>query len=602
MSFGQQFLAGQRFAQGLVETYQSAKQRRALEEIADAKPQQADEFTAEQGEKIQQVAADPTKHIGYDNGIKAYMSVPKLADNEMGPAQPVEIARASPMTDFLGKRTAGAMTADQVSSAKFKAMADVVAKGDPIQGMRLQREVMQGEREDRKAREEEEFQKALQAEYGNSIFAKKMGEFAPQMQAYQQADAQYKARLQAGESPQSLGLPPQAPQRPAYSVAESLADNGRLLALKASKGKADPAELMKYAEAFKKVSDEGYGQALRLAQSGAPLAKVAEQFNQVGGVKFDPAAVVSDEIVKGADGVPARVIKYRDQAGQVHTINALSELDSIGQAEGYFSRFNKNRDFGLKERELEEVKIRNAEARAEMASMRAAIAQSRGAGAALGSAPVWDDKADAYLRDRYTVKDPATGEVRVDGSGLQFGKTLALAVSQANGGDSTRGVGYAFEKDNELRAAATDPKGQYDAGRHAQLRKQYLAALTAPQQTSAPPAPSAPQPGESAKPKKQNSAKDGEGKKTPPPAPAYAGGRPATMQAFVGSKGAGAAQPTAEPTTEPARAVGSPQSLGDDFASPMARQALAARVADAANGGAPLSKIETLRAKQLRLL
>ena len=383
MSFGAQFLAGQRFAQGLVETYQSAKQRRALEEIADAKPQQVDGFTAEQGEKIQQAAADPTKHISYDNGIKAYMATPKLTDGETGPAQPVEIARQGAMTDFLGKRTPGAMSDGQVQSARQRAMAGVISKSDPVQGMRMMHDVTQGEREDkrwdrddRKATEEEEFQKGYQAEYGQTNHAKNMGQYATQVQAYEK----YQAQIKGGADPATLGAPPPLPTRPVYSYAESLADSGRLLAFKASKGKADPAEILQYAERLQKASDEGYGKALHLAQSGAPLEKVIEQFNQTGNVKLDPAAVVSDQMVPGDDGVPARVIKVRDQNGNVLPINALSELNAIGQAERYFNTFDKNRTFKLKERELEEVKIRNAETRAEMASMRASIAAARGGG------------------------------------------------------------------------------------------------------------------------------------------------------------------------------------------------------------------------------
>lgn len=82
--------------------------------------------------------------------------------------------------------------------------------------------------------------------------------------------------------------------------------------------------------------------------------------------------------------------------------------------------------------------------------------------------------------------------------------------------------------------------------------------------------------------------------------PAYRGGRPAVMDAmFRNSRNA---QPAAAAPPEQPRSGRSPQSLGDDFASPMARQALAARVAEAAQGGAPLTKIEALRAQQLRLL
>lgn len=383
MSFGAQFLAGQKFAQGLIDTYRDAQQRRELDEISKAQPVNADFLSDDASAKVQAAAADPTQQIGYDVGAKAYMATPKLGEDEMGPAQPKQIATAAPMTELLGNRTPGTMTPDQVSGAKFKAMADVIAKGDPIQGMRLQREVKQGERddkrwerEDRKATEDEDFQKGQQAEVAQTIYGKRIGEYATQVQAYEQ----YQAKLKSGAAPETLGAPPAMPQRPTYSEGESLADAGRLLAFKASKGKADPAEILQYAERLRKVDEEGYGKALHLAQSGAPLEKVIEQFNQTGKVKLDPAAVVSDQMVPGDDGMPARVIKVRDQNGNVHPINALSELNAIGQAERYFNNFDKNRTFKLKERELEEVKIRNAETRAEMASMRAGLAAARGGG------------------------------------------------------------------------------------------------------------------------------------------------------------------------------------------------------------------------------
>lgn len=118
--------------------------------VANAKPVQSEELTAEDSAKVQAAAADSSKQIGYDEGAKAYMATPKLAEDEMGPAQPVEVARARPMTEFLGERIEGSMTPEQVSAAKFKAMADVVSKYDPIQGMRLQRDVKQGERDDKR--------------------------------------------------------------------------------------------------------------------------------------------------------------------------------------------------------------------------------------------------------------------------------------------------------------------------------------------------------------------------------------------------------------------------------------------------------------------
>lgn len=437
MSFGAQFLAGQKFAQGLIDTYRDAQQRRELEEISKAQPVSADFLSDDASAKVQAAAADPTQHIGYDVGAKAYMATPKLGEDEMGPAQPKQIATAAPMTELLGKRTPGTMTPDQVSGAKFKAMADVISKSDPIQGMRLQREVKQGERddkrwerEDRKATEEEEFQKGQQAEFAQTIYGKRMGDYATQVQAYEQ----YQAKLKSGAAPETLGAPPAMPQRPVYSVGESLADTGRLLAFKASKGKADPAEILQYAERLQKVSDEGYGKALKLAQGGAPLAKVIEQFNQTGSMKLDPAAIVSDEMVKDADGVPSRVIKVRDASGNVQTINALSELDAIGQAENYFTRFDKNRTFSLNER-----KTTVAERQADIAERRLGALEARqnggggsGSGGASGAgAAGWKERREVLGDFGKLLPSADTAATPQEAKDIQTGNARALARADA---------------------------------------------------------------------------------------------------------------------------------------------------------------------------
>ena len=189
-------------------------------------------------------------------------------------------------------------------------------------------------------------------------------------------------------------------------------------------------------------------------------------------------------VAPGAEGQPERVLvgDFRDavfgyltpqeQFATKHTLNK-SALDA-------------------RKTEVAERQAATAERKIDLLLMGAGRSGGGGGGrggAKDGGGPaVWDDKADAYLRERYTTKDPSTGEVRVDGSGLQFGKTLALAVSQNNGGDHTKGLGYAFQKDNELRAAATDKTGKYDAAKHEQLRQQYLMAISGQQATSPAPA------------------------------------------------------------------------------------------------------------------
>lgn len=234
--------------------------------------------------------------------------------------------------------------------------------------------------------------------------------------------------------------------------------------------------------------------ALKILQDANPeLVPKGAKFKQVDVPDmFDRSKTVKGWalVAPGAEGQPERVLvgDFRDavfgyltpqeQFATKHTLNK-SALDERKTAVA-------ERQAATAERKLDVM-------------MAGVLARSNGGGrndGGAGGPPVWDDKADAYLRDRYTTKDPATGEVRVDGSGLQFGKTLALAVSQSNGGDHTKGLGYAFQKDNELRAASTDKAGNYDPKKHTQLRQQYLMAISGqevskPDATNSAPAPSA---------------------------------------------------------------------------------------------------------------
>lgn len=93
-----------------------------------------------------------------------------------------------------------------------------------------------------------------------------------------------------------------------------------------------------------------------------------------------------------------------------------------------------------------------------------------------------------------------------------------------------------------------------------------------------------------------------------PPAPAQAPRASGLFQAYTRAPteqetraAADTMKPLIEAPYEPA-AVRSPQSMGDDFQSPGARAALRQRVMQSQGGGAPLSRVETLRARQIGLL
>lgn len=144
MSFARNFLLGQNIAGDLLSTYESAKQKKEIAEIAQAKPEESTGFTADQGAELERAAASDQYDIGFDDIKQAYTVTPK-AD----PTQTGTIAMHG-VTDFMGSRTAGSMTPSQVNSAKERAMAGVLMKSDPVQGMRMMRDVTQGERDDQR--------------------------------------------------------------------------------------------------------------------------------------------------------------------------------------------------------------------------------------------------------------------------------------------------------------------------------------------------------------------------------------------------------------------------------------------------------------------
>lgn len=86
-----------------------------------------------------------------------------------------------------------------------------------------------------------------------------------------------------------------------------------------------------------------------------------------------------------------------------------------------------------------------------------------------------------------------------------------------------------------------------------------------------------------------------------PPASQYTAGRPSVGGVLSNTLVPEPVPP--QPAVRVTAPIGkSPQTMGDDFESPLARAALIQRVRDAGSGGAPLSRVEMLRARQLRLI
>lgn len=113
-----------------------------MSDIAKAKPEESTGFTEQQGDQLRAAADSGQYDIGYDDSKQAYTVTPKADPTQTG------VMAQQGVTDFMGTRTAGSMNPDQVNTARERAMAGVVMKSDPVQGMRMMREVTQAGRDD----------------------------------------------------------------------------------------------------------------------------------------------------------------------------------------------------------------------------------------------------------------------------------------------------------------------------------------------------------------------------------------------------------------------------------------------------------------------
>ena len=132
-----------------------------IAKIANAQPVTSQGFTDQQGKELASAAAAGAD-IAYDDQGKAYVVTPNLADNEMGPPQSQRVAMQG-VTDFLGTRSAGAMTDGHVNNARQRAMAGVLMKSDPVSGSRMLREVNNAERQDEEYARAKKEQDAVRA-------------------------------------------------------------------------------------------------------------------------------------------------------------------------------------------------------------------------------------------------------------------------------------------------------------------------------------------------------------------------------------------------------------------------------------------------------
>lgn len=347
--FASGFLMGMQGARTGLDVYNQAKQRQELEEIANA---QTTELAP---------VADVT-YAPIEDGTPAVGTVTDTAPKQFS---------------LLGKTYDTAPTDAQINSARTMAMAGVLKKTNPLEGLRMEQQAAQGQRdterygreqkrwaqEDEALAKSKEYDEGRKSVFSGSRFGQNQQTYQKAMQDYQNQLSDYEAAKASGKTGAALGAAPVAPARPEYSVGDALADRAALIDHDAKYGKLDARAFGEFTDILNKVQSEGYEKTLRLAQSGGSLQEVAKSFNASGKVQLDPASVVSDKMVKGKDGVETRVIQFKDGQGNLRTINTVAELDSLGKAGDVFTRFYQGRQ----------------DTRAERADQRAGAAESRAA-------------------------------------------------------------------------------------------------------------------------------------------------------------------------------------------------------------------------------
>lgn len=461
MSFARNFALGSQIAGNILDTYQTARRNRELAEIANAKetelPTQTRQATEDEVSAAQALADQGAREFGVP--VEPALTPTSQVAQKMG-------------VSFLGKTYDKPLSDDQRTTARTMAMADVIAKTNPIEGLRLRQSAEESERgrvrfdmeKDRYEREkvvrgqqdtlhglqvgnlqrqaqreedEQRYTQGRQALFNNSIFGQKNAQFAQDWQKYQGDLKAHQEAIASGMPPERAGLPPQAPSRPAYTVAESLADQGAMLMYDAQNGKVNTKDFADFSDRLRRVEEEGYKKALTLAQTGAPLDRVVTAFNSTGTLKINPKSV-TERMVKGASGMPERVLEYTDEQGNKQTINVMSELKAIGAAGEVLQEYYRGKQ----------------DKRADSAEGRAAAAEGRAATEFNTAAPVREAASEeAKLRVELAKLDETTPEGKQRSNEIQA-KILALKTGM-------RGVAGAHAPADVMKAKVLVSQGLY---------------------------------------------------------------------------------------------------------------------------------------------
>lgn len=328
------------FMDGFNQTYDTTKRvltDAELNQIAKAEAETSTGFSEGQGEQLRAAADSGQYDVTFNQETGNYDVTPKAGGDTGSVAQ-------GKRTTFLGKTVDGEMSAGQVDNARLLAMSGVYSKmGNPEKALALKQQARQGEladlqikqanRADRDGDREEKYKAGIADWQRNSRWVQVQETNARAEQEYSSALADYDAKVKAGADPKSIGPAPMKPEKVRYGLGDSLIDSASFLSYESQHGKFDPSKWVGLAEKLDKVENEGYERSLRAAEGGAPLDKVAAEFNRSGQAKFDPKAVVSDRMGKTnirGQSVDTRIITFKDSDGNMRTINVASELAGIG--------------------------------------------------------------------------------------------------------------------------------------------------------------------------------------------------------------------------------------------------------------------------------
>jgi hypothetical protein len=341
----------------------------------------------------------------------------------------------------------------------------------------------------------------------------------------------------------------------------------------------------------KKLKDEGAIDALKALRMGDGPGMVAA-FNAGGNYKIEGEPVLTQEPrnVPGVGAVPSYTATFqvRDKDGNLKpmTVNSHDTSMSLMPYEKYLDENRAGKKEDREGRETDsKINLQGAMARNYDA---AATATTSGIGK-----PGKAEKAPLFERmdeiDKMQFKD-----LQEQRSHTQKEITKALASGT-------------LDEKSPVLAQFRAQIASYNLKEQALLQKYAgtdAAPAADPAGLRAPAKPATPPPAQPV-PVKAPAPAANMAMQTPAAAPAQRpGGRPSVAQAMT-STPVPAPVPAlvgAAPINMPAPAGQSPQAMGDDFQSAPARAALTQRVQEATAGGAPLSPVELLRARQLGLI